>query len=213
MSELTNADMVNFYLYDEQGRVLMSGYCPRADLDKQATGPSVYVAEGSAQIGVHYRSADGSLREMGPRPSPFHVFDYAIKQWVDPRGLDELKAEQWAKIKASRDAEEFGGFEWDGSTFDSDQMSQSRIQGAVQMAQLALDTGNASWSIDWTLQDNTVRTLTAAQMVDVGVTMASHISACHATARALRARLEAASTREEVEAIVWTSLDTGHAVQ
>mgnify|MGYP000079443864 FL=1 len=38
--------------------------------------------------------------EMPAQPSPHFIFDYEIKQWVDPRTLDEIKSQKWAEIKS-----------------------------------------------------------------------------------------------------------------
>lgn len=104
---------------------------------------------------------------------------------------------KWIEIKLARDAAEFGGFTWDGSRFDSDQISQSRIQGAVQLA--AMGPG---FEIDWTLADNSARTLDAAAMFAVGAALGQHVNAQHAKGRDLRTRIDAA-TPEEIEAITW----------
>lgn len=108
----------------------------------------------------------------------------------------------WARLKVNREQAEHGGFVWDGSTFDSDPVSQSRIQGASQLATLAL-INSQPFSIDWTLADNTVRTLDAQAMIAVGTAMGQHINAQHAKGRMLRAQLDAAQTAEEITAVVW----------
>lgn len=141
---------------------------------------------------------DDQFVPIPARPSIHHVFDYATKQWVDPRTLEDLKAQRWREIRGARDAAEFGGFTWDGSTFDSDAMSQSRIMGAAQLAQL-----DPAFTIDWTLADNSVRNLSAADMVAVGVALGQHVATQHATARTLRAQIQAATTAAEVEAVSW----------
>lgn len=41
----------------------------------------------------------GALRDMPPRPSEGHTFDYANKQWVDPR----TQATEWPLVRAKRD--------------------------------------------------------------------------------------------------------------
>jgi hypothetical protein len=112
------------------------------------------------------------------------------------------KAQAWERIKRERSAREYGGFEWDGSRFDSDPESQRRIQGAAQLATLAA-AANQPFEIDWTLEDNTVRTLTGAEMIAVGMAMGVHVSTQYAIARGLRAAIEAATTPEGIEAVVW----------
>lgn len=114
------------------------------------------------------------------------------------RGLEDVKADKWKQIKQARNIEEFGGFEWDGSRFDSNAISQQRIAGAAQMAAI-----NPAFTVDWTLADNTVRELDAQEMISVGVALSGHVAAAHAKARDLRQQIEAAQTEEEVEAVVW----------
>jgi hypothetical protein len=97
---------------------------------------------------------------------------------------------------------EFGPFVCGGQTFDGDSESQRRIQGAAQLATLAQATGQP-FSIDWTLADNTQATLTATEMIGVGVALGQHVNGAHGIARALRAQIDAATTPEELEAIQW----------
>lgn len=137
-----------------------------------------------------------------PKPGATHVWDWPTKQWIDPRTLADRKEAQWAAIKAARNSLEFGGFTWDGSAFDSDQQAQARIQGGVQLATIAASQGQP-FSIDWTLADNSIRTLSGADMIAVGMELAAHVQSIHATARVLRVQIEAASTIEEVDAIQW----------
>lgn len=122
---------------------------------------------------------------------------------LDLRTLAERKVDKWAELKSARDAQEFGFFVWDGSTFDANRESQSRVQGAAQLATLAQLAGQLLFSVDWTLADNSVRTLTGAQMLEVGQAMGTHIMTTHAIGRALRDTLMAATTIAEVEAITW----------
>lgn len=132
------------------------------------------------------------------KPSDSHIFDYTTKQWVDPRSLQEHKDAKWAEIKSVRTNNEYGPFTWDGSVFDGDAVSQQKISGAVLMAVMS-----PSYTVDWTLFDNTVRTLTAADVLQLGAALGAHIGAVYEHARQLRASIEAAQTSEEVAAISW----------
>lgn len=95
------------------------------------------------------------------------------------------KKRQWASVKAARDRMEHGGFTWGESVFDSDPLSQSRIQGAVILAMQSIST-NTPFSVDWTLKDNTVRTLSATDLIQVGAALAQHVQTAHVWARARR---------------------------
>lgn len=135
---------------------------------------------------------DGSgFVSVGEPPSQSHYFDYALKQWVDPRSLDDIKAQKWAEIKSQRDQLEFGGFEFEGGVFDSDQVSQGRILGA------------ATAGIDqvWTLKNNATVLLTAAQLQQLYQALQLHIAEVHARGRAARQAIYEAGTREKVDAV------------
>ena len=116
--------------------------------------------------------------------------------------LDLRKSIKKDELKTTRSDKEASSFTWDGSAFDCDPVSQSRIQGAVQLATLSISS-STQFSIDWTLADNSVRTLSASDMVQVGVAMGQHIISTHAVYRSLKADIEAATTAEQINAITW----------
>ena len=117
--------------------------------------------------------------------------------------LDGVREAKWAQVRAARYAAEHGGFTWDGSVFDSDLASQSKIQGAVQLAQMAL-AAQDPFELDWTLQDNTMRTLSAEDMIAVGVALGQHVAAQHATGRELRAAInDPQASWQDIEAVAW----------
>ena len=126
-----------------------------------------------------------------PHPTQHHTFDYTTKQWIDPRSLDEIKAQKWAEIKSQRDRLEFGGFGFEGNIYDSDQVSQGRIMGA------------ASAGVDqvWTLADNTTVNLTVSQLQQLYVALQAHIASVHERGRIARQLIYEGETKEEVEAI------------
>jgi len=170
------------------GRVVSSG---TTQLPQSLVSDTLDVLAGAqARPGSSYVEA-GCVVEIPVKPSVHHVFDWAAKAWIDPRSLQDLKDARWAEVRRERDRDEFGGFSWDGSRFDSDALSQQRITGAVTLAMM-----NSAFSIGWTLADNTMRTLNAADMIAVGVALGQHVNACHERARVLRREIEAALTAE-----------------
>lgn len=197
--------MINIYWHDDAGRILQAAFNAgeeSAAVAASSPGRTVFVsAARTDNINLAYIS-DGELREMPARPSPEHTWDYASQAWVDARTLDAVKAQRWAQIKAQRDAVEFGGFTWSGDEFDSDAESQARIMGAVQMALIAAQA-EQPFAIDWTLADNTVRSMSAADIVSAGLALGEHVAAAHGVARTLRAAIDACTTAAEVEAVAW----------
>lgn len=129
--------------------------------------------------------------EMPAQPSPHFIFDYEVKQWIDPRTLDEIKTQKWAEIKAERDQLEFGGFEFEGNIYDSDQVSQGRIMGASL----------AGVDQVWTLADNTTVELSASQLQQLYAALQAHITSVHERGRIARQLIFEAETKEQIEAI------------
>lgn len=143
-----------------------------------------------------YYVSDNEVLAKGERPSESYTFNYASGSWE--LDIELAKGYKWESIKDSRNAQEFGTFEWGGYTFQCDEVSQRRIQGAVQLS--AIDD---TLTLDWTLADNSVQTFTAADYIQIGQALAVHVSQCHERGRILRLEIEAATTLEELEAIVW----------
>lgn len=129
-------------------------------------------------------------------PSEYETFDGDKLKWVYDISLH--KQHKWNEIKAARDRCVYGGFYWNGLKFDSDQTSQSRILVAMQSA--AVDD---SVFVEWTLADNTSVAMTAADILSVGRALFDHVNTCHSVATALRAEIDAATSREVLDAIVW----------
>jgi hypothetical protein len=189
--------MIEFARFDSNGRYIAMVIGDKEGM-KFEDLTRVYIGKVNLQTQYHDMTT-GLPADKGPQPSKFHEFDYVTKQWVDPRTVQDHKNAKWKEIKMKRDALEVGGFVWDGSKFDSDPFSQSRIQGAVQLATI---TGT-SFTIDWTLSDNTIRTLNVVDMISVGAALGQHVNSCHERARTLRQQIDAATDVTEIELIAW----------
>lgn len=169
--------------------------------DILATGQEMHAVADGFNDAAFYFDGTGPVA-MPPQPSSSDIFDYTTKTWTDPRTLQDLKDAKWAEIKAARSAAEFAPFTWDGSSFDANASAIQHISGAVQMALLA-QLASQPFSIDWTLFDNTVRTLSGADMIAVGIAAGTHSGAVYDHARVLRDQIEAATTADAVAAVVW----------
>lgn len=158
-------------------------------------------ASEAARAPTKQRLVNGALVDTGQPifpPHPWTTWDADQSLWVDLRNLDALKDAKWEEIKAARATAEYGGFTWDGSTFDSDLASQQKIMGGAQLAGI-----NAAYEVDWTLADNTVRHLVATEMIAVGTALGDHINTQYVHARTLRQQISDAQTTQELDAIVW----------
>ncbi len=130
-------------------------------------------------------------KSIGVQSSLHHIIDRVKKAWIDPRTLDQIKDQKWEKIKSQRDAFEFGGFDFEGGIYDSDQVSQGRIMGAAL----------AGVDQVWTLADNTTVSLTALQLQQLYQASQAHIANAHERGRIARQLIYEAETIEQVEAV------------
>lgn len=126
---------------------------------------------------------------LGEPPNGYCIFDYEKKGWIDPRTLDEIKTQKWDEIKTERDQLEFGGFEFEGNIYDSNQVSQGRIIGAAV----------AGIDQTWTLANNTTVELTAQQLKELYAALQAHIANAHERGRIARQLVFDAETKEQIE--------------
>ena len=198
---------MNAYIRVDQSGYIM-GYMQVPEYDAIFPEDEIWVEIGELPMGLmssefkyRYDHDMGSI-SLSDKPmfpvAPYTFWDEVLGEWTDPRELQEKKDDKWSEIKAARDAEEFSTFTWDSYTFQCDEVSQQRLQGAVLRAQI-----DPEQSVDWTLVDNTAQTFTATEIKQVGLALAAHVDSCHVKARQLRAQIEAATSETELTAINW----------
>ena len=118
------------------------------------------------------------------------------------RPLDDLKLMKREEINKARDKAEQGGFEYLGKIFDSDPVSCQRISLASQTA-LISKQASQEFSVEWTCQDNSKITLSADEVIGLSIALTSWSNICHIKASELKALIDEAKTKEEVDAINW----------
>lgn len=126
------------------------------------------------------------------------------RQWtLEPVDLEAAKEAVWRAVKRQRTVLT----ENPGATVvtpvgavQSDARSQANINGLVTMAILAQMT-QQPFSADFTLADNTVATLNAAQMIGLGVAVGQHVQQVYGRATELREAIDAAQDIAALEAI------------
>lgn len=139
------------------------------------------------------RHNGSSWEELPPSPGAGYEYSYEHNAWIDNRTLPEVRSLKWNAIKEQRDTLEFGGFEYAGNVYDSDQVSQGRIMGAALAGEDQV----------WTLADNTTAYLTADELKELYAALQLHVAAAHERGRIAREKLDKATTIEEVESIVF----------
>lgn len=113
------------------------------------------------------------------------------------------KAKQYKReeINKARDEAEQGGFIYMGKVFDSDQVSCLRMTAAAQA--MSLLPASDENKITWTTQDNSTIDLTAAELMGLVGALAQWSNTCHEKATALKAKIDACLTAEELDEIKW----------
>lgn len=166
-------------------------FCGDVTCPDDVTNPNSVPRLDDRHLDYTYFYKDNDWYTIGERPTEFHIMDKVNRQWIDPRTIDHFRAVKWEAIKVERDALEFGGFEFEGGVYDSDQVSQGRIMGAAV----------AGVDQVWTLADNTTVALSALQLQQLYAALQARIASVHESGRIARQLIFEAETKEEVEAI------------
>ena len=153
-----------------------------------------------ADADIQCGSGEVAVKLLAFITSPLLISANGLSTSIVPPTLSGTKAEAWLKVRARRDQAEAAGCNTALGRIDTDADSQRKISGAVQMALIALTAGQ-SFSVGWTMHDNTTVEHDAQAMIDLGLAAGAHVATCHAVAVAKRALIMAASTIAEVEAV------------
>ena len=191
------------------GHVRCDGVTQDADTLSQIYG---VLAQDATYGGYEALSSDSAIGIENPRsvlaekpmpPTRWHVWDKQAWAWVaTPEALEEAKAFVKNQINTERNIAERSGFVAYGKLFDSDDKAIQRILGAAQAAVIAKQLGKPL-SIEWTCADNTTLIMDADMLIEIPVILAQTADALHQKARALKAQIDAATTLNEIAAIVW----------
>ena len=100
-------------------------------------------------------------------------------------------------LKMQRDKAEVEPIEYQGYSFDYDDKARERINAAI----IALEVAGASAALTWTTADNQDVKVTASDLRGVIAQVALRSDKLHTAYRKAKEKVEAASTKEEAEAI------------
>lgn len=182
------------------GRILRNVSCPREAIDIQI-GPGEGYVEGD------FSSEDFYVLDGVAIPIPantggiFHKFDYATRQWYDPRTLEQVKQAKNGAINAARLRANTSFFVFRGKQIAVDPLSRSDID-AAHGAFLLAGGPPPGWPGRWKAIDNTfVDIPDLATWAQFYGTMVATGTANFQRSQALKAQLDAATTIAEVEAI------------
>lgn len=111
--------------------------------------------------------------------------------------LAELKEAKRAALKAERDQKEVLPIEYNGNSFDYDDKARDRINAAI----IALDMAGDEATLQWTTADNTNAIVTAQDLRNIIAAVAMRSNTLHEQYRTAKEAVNAAETKEEVEAV------------
>lgn len=137
--------------------------------------------------GEYLIADDGSVY---PKPAP-----------TDAELLASAKPAQIAELKAARDAREVEPITYNGNSYDYDDKARERINAAIIALDVQTAQTKAVASIDWTTADNADISVTADDLRCVIAMVAQRSNALHVAYRVAKAKVEAATTVAEVEAV------------
>lgn len=111
--------------------------------------------------------------------------------------IEYVRARKIIKLKRQRDAAEVEPVEYGGHLYDYDSQARDRIAAAI----IALDVQGEGAKISWTTADNEDAVVTAQDLRMIIASVAARSNALHTAYRTAKAKVEAAGTAEEVEAV------------
>jgi hypothetical protein len=142
--------------------------------------------------------------EYPARPSRVHEWDFAAREWRDPRTLLQLQDAKWESIKRQREAAKVAPtMETPFGLIDADAKAMENIKAALLGLREADSLGLPAGPIEWTMADNSAVSLSLQDLGTISVLLLQRGDAAHQTGRALRDAIYAATRPEDVEAITW----------
>ena len=157
-------------------------------------GINTYLLTTGSVGGDRHYVTGGAVVPFPAKPSVDHVWDWSTRAWGT--ALPDATARRLAELHAKRDSVINSTFIWNGSEFDSDQVSQTRILGLYTSA---VNTP-AFFPLDWRLADNSKLPISAVDAVGVWSALQLHIQGAFSTFWAHEAAINALTTVATVQA-------------
>lgn len=120
-----------------------------------------------------------------------------IQRVIIPPALEVIKTAKIAELKAERDSKEVEPITYNGNRYDYDDKARERINAAI----IALELQGANADIAWTTADNQDVSVTAADLRAIVAAVAVRSNLLHVAYRKAKARVEAAGSADEVNAV------------
>lgn len=123
--------------------------------------------------------------------------DLGVTVLTEEESIESVKEHKILTLKIQRDNAEVQPIEYKSNLYDYDEKARDRINAAI----IALELQGEGATIEWTTADNEDAVVTAQDLRMIIASVAARSNKLHTAYRAAKAKAEAASTAEEVEAV------------
>lgn len=123
--------------------------------------------------------------------------DLSVTVTTEEESLESVKEHKILTLKIQRDNLEVEPITYNGHLYDYDSKARDRISAAI----IALELQGEGATIEWTTADNEDAEVTAQDLRMIIASVAARSNKLHTAYRAAKAKVESASTAEEVEAV------------
>lgn len=125
--------------------------------------------------------------------------------------LGRFKYHRTVEISTMRDVKIHEGCRTPFGIVDSDEISIRNVLGSCQIASI-LTSQSIPFSMNWRLQNNELISVSAADIIQIGLAVMKHVSGCYEVSWALKAAVLAATTRDAIDTMdidsPFSTLDT-----
>jgi hypothetical protein len=139
------------------------------------------------------------LNVKNNKPGFYYSWDIESLSWQDARALNSIKQEQIANIKEQALIAVNNDLVVNNMTFKSSLEIRAELAQELALAQAE----GASYSLEWEFADGTPVTLTGVQVRNLLRAMSTRASTIRTKLRNKLQLINAATTKEEVEAVTW----------
>ena len=194
--------MSDITIFDPNGKITRWVNCLEKFYSLQLKDNEQYI-EGYISNDLYYIDATNLIPVSKPnKPTDNHVFDYSIKQWIDPRTLEDFKILKWTEIKEQRSLIEFGTFTYNSMEFDGDINAQRRLAPYISISKSML-AASQSFTAKFILANNTEVDLNAQDFVNIELVKVQQVAEAFSKSANLRTQIDNSITIDDVNSITW----------
>lgn len=125
--------------------------------------------------------------------------DLGVTVTTEEESIESVKEHKILTLKIQRDNAEVQPIEYKSNLYDYDEKARDRINAAI----IALELQGEGATIEWTTADNDDAVVTAQDLRMIIASVATRSNNLHTAYRAAKAQVEAATTANEVDAVIF----------